>query len=96
MPDEQTLPNPLRLPFEYRFDVPTAKESVAQLAGSEPDATIVLTVAQVTADGGIEEEQEVQMRAEEVAALLSTVGADQRIAGLSRELYLLRVTRPTT
>ena len=85
---------PFELPPDYQIDVDAAYQSVAKLAEAEPDTPLLLTIAQVTGDGGLEEEREVRMRAEEAAALLSTIEADQRVPGLSRELYLLRVTRP--
>lgn len=94
------------LPFEHRFDVPTARESVGQLARSEPDARIVFTVALVTPEGGIEQEKDVDMRAEEASALLATVADDQRVRLMralgsrgpvinSQNIFLIGVSRPT-
>lgn len=94
------------LPFSCRFDVPTARESVAQLARSQPDARIVFTVALVTPSGGIEQEKEMGMRAEEASALLATVGVDQKVRLMSthgsrgpmidsRHMFLIGVFRPS-
>jgi len=45
-------------------------------------------------DGEIEDEQQTTMRAVEAAAILKTIGEDQRIPGVSAALYLLRVSQP--
>jgi hypothetical protein len=82
----------IELPPEYRFDVAKAARSVATLADSEPAAPMLLTIAQLGA-GGMEAETEVRMRASEAAALLATVGEDQRLQAGTRELVVLRVAR---
>lgn len=82
----------VELPPEYRFDVAKASTAVAILADSEPAAPLLLTIAQLGA-GGLEAETEVRMRASEAAALLATVGEDQRLQAGTRELVVLRVAR---
>lgn len=99
----------ITLPDEYRFDVPAAAKSLADVAAADPDAPILLTIGRIEDGtnaaffrGGIEE-SDTTMRAEEVAALLSemappfaraSVAEDQRIPGVSARLFLLRVSRP--
>jgi hypothetical protein len=80
------------LPPEYRFDVARAVKSLETLAQNEPDAVIALTLAQLGA-GGLEAESDVRLRATEAAALLATVGEDQRLQAGSRHLVVLRVAR---
>lgn len=82
----------IELPPEYRFDVAKAVKALETLAEDEPTASMLLTIAQVGA-GGMEAETEVRMRANEAAALLATVGEDQRLRAGTRELVVLRVAR---
>jgi hypothetical protein len=82
----------VELPPEYRFDVAKAVKTLESLAEEEPTAPMLLTIAQLGA-GGMEAETEVRMRASEAAALLATVGEDQRLRAGTRELVVLRVAR---
>ena len=82
----------VELPDEYRIDVARAKRSLEALALAEPDAPMVLTIAQLGA-GGLEGEGEVRLRAEEASALVATVDSEQRLAAAGQSLYLLRISR---
>jgi hypothetical protein len=77
------------LPDDYTFDVPAAQRQLAALALKDPDAPLVLTLAQLGA-GGLEAESDIRLKATEAAALLEQVGEDQRIAG--KPIYVLRIT----
>jgi hypothetical protein len=84
--------NPIPLPDEYRLDIAKATRSLEALAEREPDAPILLTLAQFGA-GGLEAESDIRLPAEQAAALLSTIGEDQRVQVGSLDLVLLRVGR---
>lgn len=80
------------LPPEYRFNVASARKSLQDLADTEPDARILLTIAQV-GEGGLEGESELPMSALAAAALLETVTEEQGLSAGGRNLYVLRVTQ---
>lgn len=82
----------LDLPPERQFDVAKATRSLKTLAQTEPEAVIVLTLAQLSADG-LEAESDVYLTATAAAALLATVAADQRLTAGGRELVALCVAR---
>jgi hypothetical protein len=86
------MDNTITLPPEYCFDVEKAARSLQALADDEPNAPILLTLAQV-GDDGLEGESEVRTTAAGAAALLATVGQDQSLKAGGRNLYVLRVTR---
>ena len=79
------------LPPEFRFDVVKAARTLSELAAEEPNAPILLTLAQVGA-GGMEAESEVRLPASGAAALLASVGEDQRFRAGDRTLFVLRVS----
>ena len=87
-----TPDKPMDLPEEYRLDVAQATRRLEALAEREPDAPILLTLAQFDS-GGLEGESDIRLPAEQAAALLSTVGEDQRVRVGSLDLILLRVGR---
>ncbi|MGC4044317.1 MAG: hypothetical protein QM758_11010 [Armatimonas sp.] len=80
------------LPPEYRFDVVKARKSLEALAENEPDAPILLTIAQI-GDDGLEGESEMRTTALSAAALLETVTEDQNLKAGGRNLYVLRITQ---
>lgn len=82
----------MNLPEEYRFDVPQAHKGLDALAAREPEAVIALTLAQL-GDDGLEAESEIRLQADAAAALLATMGEDQRLAAGNRQIVVLRVTR---
>ena len=86
------MKNRLDLPPERQFDVAKATRSLATLAQTEPDAIIVLTLAQLSADG-LEAESDIYLTATAAAALLATVTEDQRLTTGGRELVALCVAR---
>jgi hypothetical protein len=77
------------LPDDYTFDVPAAQRQLAALALKDPEAPLLLTLAQLGA-GGLEAESDIRLKATEAAALLEQVGEDQRITG--KPIYVLRIT----
>jgi hypothetical protein len=77
------------LPDDYTFDVPAAPRQLAALALKDPEAPLLLTLAQLGA-GGLEAESDIRLKATEAAALLEQVGEDQRITG--KPIYVLRIT----
>ena len=79
----------MTLPDDYTFDVPAAQRQLAALALKDPEAPLILTLAQLGA-GGLEAESDIRLKATEAAALLEQVGEDQRIAG--KPIYVLRIT----
>ena len=79
------------LPPEFRFDVAKAARALAALAEAEPSAPILLTLAQVDGDG-LGAESEVRLPASGAAALLASVGEDQRFRAGDRTLFVLRVS----
>ncbi|WP_309709359.1 hypothetical protein [Armatimonas sp.] len=79
----------MTLPDDYTFDVPAAQRQLAALALKDPEASLILTLAQLGA-GGLEAESDIRLKATEAAALLEQVGEDQRIAG--KPIYVLRIT----
>jgi hypothetical protein len=92
-PGDRRRPSPsVELPPEYRFDVAKATAALARLAEDEPEAPVLLTLAQL-GGGGLEAESDIRLRAAEAAALLATVTEDQRLPAGGRELVVLRVTR---
>lgn len=84
--------NLFSLPDEYRLDIAKATRSLETLAEREPTAPILLTLAQFDT-GGLEGESDIRLPAEQAAALLSTIGEDQRVQVGSLDLILLRITR---
>lgn len=78
---------------EDRFNVRAAERDLAAIAEQNSIECIELLIALVI-DGNVLEESETTMGASEAYALLRTIGEDQRIPGVSSELYLLRVSRP--
>ena len=83
---------PIHLPPEYRFDVVQAIKSLTTLAETEPEATIAVTLAALSADG-LEAESDIYLTAASAAALLATLTEDQRLTAAGRDLVALRVTR---
>ena len=79
----------MTLPDDYTFDVPAAQRQLAALALKDPEAPLLLTLAQLGA-GGLEAESDIRLKATEAAALLEQVGEDQRITG--QPIYVLRIT----
>ena len=79
----------MTLPDDYTFDVPAAQRQLAALALKDPEAPLLLTLAQLGI-GGLEAESDIRLKATEAAALLEQVGEDQRIAG--KPIYVLRIT----
>ncbi len=79
----------MTLPDDYTFDVPAAQRQLAALALKDPEAPLLLTLAQLGA-GGLEAESDIRLKATEAAALLEQVGEDQRITG--KPIYVLRIT----
>lgn len=77
------------LPDEWRLDIRAAAAAIAAL---DPDTPVALTIAQL-GDGGLEAEGDTYLRAEEAAALLETVGDDQRLRVGQRDLFVVRVAR---
>ncbi|MCX6367743.1 MAG: hypothetical protein NTX57_13700, partial [Armatimonadetes bacterium] len=76
----------MTLPDDYTFDVPAAQRQLAALALKDPEAPLLLTLAQLGA-GGLEAESDIRLKATEAAALLEQVGEDQRITG--KPIYVL-------
>lgn len=82
----------MELSADLRFDVPAARRILETLAREAPETPIVLTIGEL-GTGGLEAESDIRLRVEEGAALLATVGDDQRLRVRSREYVVLRVTR---
>jgi hypothetical protein len=72
--------------------VEKATRSLEALAQNQPDAPILLTIAQI-GDAGLEGESEVRTTAQGAAALLATIAEDQSLKAAGTNLYVLRVTR---
>ena len=87
-----TANKPLDLPLEYRFDVAKAAQNLATLSETEPEAVIVVTLAELGADG-MGAESDIYLTAASAAALLAMVNEDQRLTSGDRDLVTLRVTR---
>lgn len=83
------------LPPEYRFDVASARKSLQALADTEPDATILMTIARV-GDSGLEGESELPTTALGAVALLETVTEAQELNAAGQNLYVLRITHAET